>query len=87
MHRHYKKDETFHVLHGKIVVIRNDVKHILNKGDKIEIRAGDWHSFESEEGAIFEEVSSKSIVGDSQYKDDKINKLDPYERKSQIVQW
>ena len=54
MHRHYKKDETFHVLHGKIVVIRNDVKHILNKGDKIDIRAGDWHSFESKEGAIFE---------------------------------
>jgi len=86
-HRHYKKDETFHVLYGKIVVIRNDVKHILNKGDKIDIRAGDWHSFESEEGAIFEEVSSRSIIGDSEYKDDKINKLDPYERKSQIVQW
>ena len=86
-HRHYKKDETFHVLQGKVIVVRNDVKHILNKGDKIDIRAGDWHSFESKEGAIFEEVSTTSIVGDSEYKDIKINNLDPYERKSQIYKW
>ena len=86
-HRHFKKDETFHILHGTVVVIRNDVKHILNKGDKIDIRSGDWHSFESDEGAIFEEVSTTSIVGDSEYKDSEVNNLDPYERKSQILQW
>ena len=86
-HRHFKKDETFHILYGNLIVIRNDVKHVLGQGDKIEIRAGDWHSFSSSEGAIFEEVSSKSIVGDSEYIDKKINKLDPYERKSEIKFW
>ena len=85
--RHYKKDETFHILHGTVIVVRNDIKHILNKGDIIDIRAGYWHSFESKEGAIFEEVSTASIIGDSEYQDIKINNLDPYERKSQIYKW
>ena len=86
-HRHLKKNETFHVLYGDVKLIRNGIEHVLTKGDKIEIRAGDWHSFSSNEGAIFEEISSKSIVGDSQYKDKNINKFDPYERKSEIILW
>ena len=72
---------------GEITLFLNDIKYILKKGDVIHINKGTWHSFYSEIGCIFEEISTKYIVGDSEYKDLKINNLDPYERKTKIEQW
>ena len=86
-HRHFRKNESFHILSGEITLLLNDIKYLLKKGDVIHINKGTWHSFYSDKGCIFEEVSSRYIVGDSEYKELKINNLDPYERKTKIDQW
>lgn len=86
-HRHFRKNESFHILSGEITLLLNDIKYLLKKGDVIHINKGTWHSFYSDKGCIFEEVSSRYIVGDSEYKEQKINNLDPYERKTKIDQW
>ena len=86
-HRHFKKNESFHILSGKLVFELNNIKYKLKEGDVIHVEKGSWHSFESEEGCIFEEVSSKYFVGDSEYIDKKITMIDPYERKTKIEQW
>lgn len=86
-HRHFKKSESFHILSGEITIYLNDIEYNLNKGDVIHINKGTWHSFYTKTGCIFEEISLRYIIGDSEYKDLKINKLDPYERKTKIDQW
>jgi N-acetylneuraminate synthase len=41
-----------------------------------------WHSFFSEKGAIFEEVSTTHYRNDSYYQDERISVLDPIQRKT-----
>jgi N-acetylneuraminate synthase len=86
-HRHIKKNESFHILSGELEISLNNIIYKLSEGDIIDVDRGTWHSFKSKLGCIFEEVSSKYIVGDSEYADRKINNLDPYERKTKIEQW
>ena len=86
-HKHFTKNESFHILSGKLDLVLNKIDFKLNKGDTIDIDRGSWHSFTSEKGCIFEEISSRYKVGDSEYLDKKINTLDPYERKTKIEQW
>lgn len=87
LHRHFKKTESFHILYGELLLILNDIKYTLKKGDTITIDKGMWHEFKSENGCIFEEISTKHVIGDSEYKDRKINSLDTYERKTKIEIW
>ena len=44
-------------------------------------------SFNINATVINKEISSKYIIGDSEYSDKKISNLDPYERKTKIDQW
>jgi N-acetylneuraminate synthase len=46
-----------------------------------------FHSFETKGGAIFEEISTTHIVGDSEYEDPAIARLDPMDRKTVLSQW
>ena len=73
---HKIKNETFHVIYGKIYITLDGVKKILNQGDIITIKPYSKHLFGclSNIGAIIEELSSESSPKDSFYIDTKINK-------------
>jgi sialic acid synthase SpsE/quercetin dioxygenase-like cupin family protein len=86
-HKHEKKEETFQLLRGDLEVNVNGQTRLLHEGDLQLIRRGDWHSFSTVKGAIFEEVSTTHIVGDSFYEDPKISKLDPIQRKTVLDMW
>lgn len=87
-HAHKVKEETFQVLYGDLEVeIEGQGKRRLNPGDMQTVLRGEYHSFVSEHGAIFEEVSTQHMKSDSYYKDPKIASLDPMERKTFLKKW
>lgn len=67
MHYHVKKEETFVVLHGDLVITLNGEKKILHKGDVMTVERNAPHNFGSEGGCIFEEISTTHYVNDSFY--------------------
>lgn len=87
-HAHKVKEETFQVLYGELDVIMEEgtIKH-LKPGDMQTVLRGEYHSFASKTGAIFEEVSTQHMKSDSYYKDPEISKLDPMERKTFLKKW
>jgi len=86
-HRHQKKEETFQLLHGDIQLVTDNGTLNLKPGQMLTIQRGDWHSFSSINGAIFEEISTTHIIGDSYYEDPKISSLDPIQRKTVLNMW
>jgi sialic acid synthase SpsE/mannose-6-phosphate isomerase-like protein (cupin superfamily) len=82
-HRHIEKEETFQVLSGTVDVLVNEKKSRLYAGEKQLVERGTFHSFSTETGVIFEEVSTTSIKGDSEYEDTSIPS-DPTTRKTKI---
>lgn len=52
----------------------NGVENKMRKGDILMINMGDLHSFTTNTGAIFEEISTEHISDDSYYTDSLINK-------------
>ena len=82
-HRHIEKEETFHVLTGTVDVMVKGQKLRLEAGQKQLVERGTFHSFSTETGVIFEEVSTTSIKGDSEYEDGSIPS-DPTTRKTKI---
>jgi N-acetylneuraminate synthase len=66
---HDVKDETYHILHGDLIV-ELDGKQFIHKGnDVITIPHGVRHSFWTKGGAVIEEVSSSYSPRDSFYTD------------------
>jgi N-acetylneuraminate synthase len=82
--KHMKKEETFHLLQGELVIFINGIQRIMSKGDIQVIERGVLHSFYTETGAIFEEVSTSHYVNDSYYTDPLISEQDPMQRKTLI---
>ena len=66
-HHHKIKDETFQVLYGELQVTIDGYDQKLKAGELATVKSGIWHSFSSENGCIFEEISTTSIPGDSVY--------------------
>jgi N-acetylneuraminate synthase len=87
VHRHKLKEETFQLIWGDLQITLNGITQQLRRGNKILVERGTWHSFSSEAGAIFEEVSTKHVVGDSYYEDERVARLDPLERKTLLEGW
>ena len=87
LHHHKKKEETFHVLHGTLLLEIDGKQKILYPGDIEVIQRGVSHRFWSEEGAIFEEISSTHFNDDSFYSDHKINAMPREERKTILKNW
>lgn len=87
-HAHRIKEETFQVLYGELDVQLEgkENKHLL-PGDIQTVLRGENHSFASNTGAIFEEVSTQHMKSDSYYKDPEISRLDPMERKTFLKKW
>jgi N-acetylneuraminate synthase len=86
-HYHRVKEETFQLLSGDLKVVTGETIKTLNPGDIFLVEPSTPHSFSSMTGAIFEEVSTTHIIGDSIYEDESINKQDPMERKTIIENW
>ena len=87
MHFHPLKEETFQVLHGDLTVNVDGHTRTLIPGEVCLVMPGVWHSFWTEKGCVFEEVSTTHFNTDSVYKDAKINKLPRHERKTEVDHW
>lgn len=68
-HMHKKKEETFTVVYGRLKTICDGAERIVGKGEDITVERGVYHSFSSEEGCVFEEISTTHEAGDSYYPD------------------
>lgn len=67
-HRHAQKTETFNILYGGIeTVVGSSDTQKLRTGTQITINKGEWHSFSSVTGCVFEEVSTALVDNDSEY--------------------
>lgn len=86
-HYHAKKEETFQILYGTLNAEVDGHKHTLQPGETILIQPGVWHSFGTESGVIFEEISTTHYNDDSYYKDKAINSLKRSERKTMVDHW
>lgn len=69
-HHHVLKEETFIVLHGDLAVTTGDGTRTLARGDMMVMERNTPHSFHSENGCVFEEISSSHFASDSYYKEE-----------------
>jgi sialic acid synthase SpsE/quercetin dioxygenase-like cupin family protein len=86
-HFHKLKEETFQVLYGELIVSVDGRIRVLHPGEIYLVMPGVWHSFRTDTGCVFEEVSTTHHNNDSVYKDSKINKLQRHERKTKVDHW
>ncbi len=84
-HFHKRKEETFQVLSGELYLDLGKGEKVYRPGDIVLVEKGVPHSFRSESGAIFEEVSSTHYPDDSYYEDEKILQND--NRKTEMTFW
>ena len=84
-HFHKVKEETFFCVSGDLEVTLDGESHFLRPGMSILVLSGVKHSFTSVNGAIAEEISTKSVPEDSFYTDDAIS--NNTQRKSFITLW
>lgn len=82
---HKLKEETFHVLHGELVLTLDGVERLCHPGDVVTVEPGVRHAFHSEGGAIIEELSSTHYANDSFYTDEAINAN--RDRKTLLSYW
>jgi quercetin dioxygenase-like cupin family protein len=85
VHYHVKKEETFHVLYGDMLINLNGVEKEYKPGDIVVVEREARHSFSSKNGAVFEEISTTHYKNDSFYDDPRItaNK----NRKTEMTFW
>ena len=82
---HKQKEETFHILYGKIVLELDGKSRTCVRGDVITILPKVRHSFSSEFGAVIEEISTTHYEDDSYYSDQAIMKNK--QRKTLLTYW
>lgn len=86
-HFHKRKEETFLVLWGKLNVEVDGRHKVLERGDTLLVLPGVWHRFWTENGCVFEEISTTHLADDSVYRDEAINKLTSKQRKTMVDHW
>ena len=84
-HRHEIKEETFQILWGSVHLKRNGETKKYFPGEIITIKPNDLHSFWTDDGVIFEEVSTTHRREDSYYTDPKI--AENTKRKTNLKDW
>ena len=87
VHHHKKKEETFQVLYGELEVVKNGYPTKLIAGDIYLIESGCWHKFSTQNGVIFEEISTTHFNDDSYYEDPTISNLPRMQRKTAVSSW
>ncbi|MBO66997.1 MAG: sialic acid synthase [Acidiferrobacteraceae bacterium] len=86
-HYHKRKEETFQVLYGELEVEKNGSPKILQPGDIFLVEPEAWHKFSTQDGVIFEEISTTHFNDDSFYEDQAIARLPREKRKTLIQNW
>lgn len=84
-HYHKIKEETFNCLFGELEVVLDDITHFLEPGMTLTIPVGAKHLLRTKNGAIVEEISTKSIPEDSYYSDPVVQKT--FDRKTFATIW
>lgn len=84
-HFHQQKEETFHILHGGMIVTLDNEEKQYKAGDLILVEKGTKHRFQTDEGTIFEEISTTHYKNDSFYEDEKI--INNPDRKTRLTYW
>ena len=87
MHFHKKKTETFQLLWGDLELEINGNRKVLALGDVLTVEVGEWHKFQTLNGAVVEEISTHHYPNDSFYEDEQIKSLDPDDRKTIVPNW
>ncbi len=86
-HYHKRKEETFQVLSGQLHITVDGHKRTLEAGETCLVQPGVWHSFRTDAGCVFEEVSTTHFNDDSYYADKIINKMERADRKTKVHHW
>ena len=86
-HYHKLKEETFQVLYGVLHLNRDGQERTFYPGDTCLVMPGVWHSFWTDTGCVFEEISTTHHNHDSIYRDTSINDLPREERKTKVDHW
>jgi sialic acid synthase SpsE/mannose-6-phosphate isomerase-like protein (cupin superfamily) len=82
---HNQKEETFHVLHGQVLLTLDGVERICQPGEVVNVEPGVRHSFSSPHGSVIEEISSTHYKDDSFYTDESI--MRNKNRKTILTYW
>ncbi len=86
-HYHKKKEETFQIIYGNLETLTDGHRRTLHPGETLLVQPGVWHSFWSDNGCVFEEVSTTHFNDDSIYNDKKINDMKREQRKTSATNW
>ncbi|MFA6548453.1 MAG: N-acetylneuraminate synthase family protein [Candidatus Margulisiibacteriota bacterium] len=84
-HYHEKKEETFQVLFGDMEVNVAGKEQTLKAGDMLTVERKMDHNFSSQQGCVFEEVSTTHYKNDSFYADQAV--VNNKNRKTMITFW
>ena len=84
---HYHKQKRLQLLSGDLEVEVDGQQIALRPGDTILVEPGCWHKFQSQNGAIFEEISTTHYNNDSYYEDQRIARLPREVRKTELQNW
>ena len=68
-HCHVQKEETFLVLYGSLDVVCDGKPRHVSRGETVVVERGVNHSFSSQDGCVFEEISTTHYGNDSFYED------------------
>lgn len=82
---HNKKEETFVILHGSMTLWLDGEQSEASRGDVITVQRGVKHKFYSQNGVVFEEISSTHYTDDSIYTDPAVT-ANP-RRKTLLTYW
>ncbi len=84
-HYHKTKEETFQIIAGELLLDLGQGEKVYCPGDIVVVERGVKHSFGSENGAIFEEISTTHHLEDSFYDDKEIT--ENKNRKTEMTFW
>ncbi len=82
---HEMKEETFHIIHGEILLELDGEPMLCKPGDVVTIEPGVRHKFKTETGAVIEEISTTHNKNDSFYTDPAI--MENKQRKTLLTYW
>lgn len=82
---HQQKEETFVILHGSMTIWLDGEAIEARRGDVITVNRGVRHKFHTDDGVVFEEISSTHFPQDSFYTDPQIH-ANP-QRKTLLTHW
>ncbi len=85
VHFHKQKEETFQILYGDMIVNLDGEEKKHQAGELILVQRGVKHSFKTQNGVVFEEISTTHFKNDSFYEDEKIT--ENKNRKTQLTYW